>query len=296
MPWRRLEATNWTVGIGHIGLLTVAAESESRIAWAVCLWLVGAISFFAWMGNVRRHQSIAGTPTSRVASAAQGYVELEGTGRNLPDLPLLTRLRQRPCLWYQFDVQRKTGKHWRSVESGRSDAPFLLVDATGPCMIQPDRAEVIASHAASWTQGDRRYSERWIEPEDTVYAIGHFASVGGRNALIDEQAAVRQLLADWKNDPARLRDRFDLDANGEVDMAEWALARRQARREVERHAHEKRQEAPMHVMTRPPDGRLFLVSNLEPSKLARRYSIWAWVQGTLFLAGIGAGTALWFAR
>lgn len=38
------------------------------------LFAVAAVSFFAWMANYRRYRQIHDLPTSRIASAAQGYV------------------------------------------------------------------------------------------------------------------------------------------------------------------------------------------------------------------------------
>jgi hypothetical protein len=293
MLWRRFEYSNWTVGLGHLAILGVAAESQSRAGWAIALWLTGAISFCAWIGNVRRYQRISGMPTSLIASAAQGYVELHGRAEHLPEAPLRSRLRDRPCVWYQYRIEKKSGRNWTLVEQGRSDQPFLLIDRSGRCVVEPERAEVISSHVERWSEGNRRYRERWIPAGDPLYAIGEFASVGGRNAVLDEKEAIGRLLAEWKADPRRLAERFDLNADGEIDLDEWALARQQARREVASHFAEIRGQPPVHVMRRPDDGRLFIVSNLAPEQLARRYRIWKWVQAALFLTGIGAGTWLW---
>ena len=46
--------------------------------------LIGISSFFAWYANLRRYRAIADTPTSRIASAPQGYVELTGKGVHPP--------------------------------------------------------------------------------------------------------------------------------------------------------------------------------------------------------------------
>ena len=61
-------------------LLIVGIRLESRSGWLYCLALMAIISVFAWLSSLNRLRAIRDTPTSRVASAAQGYVEL--TGRN----------------------------------------------------------------------------------------------------------------------------------------------------------------------------------------------------------------------
>jgi hypothetical protein len=45
----------------------------------------------------------------------------------------------------------------------------------------------------------------------------------------------------------------------------------------------------VNVMRQPSDGRLFLLADLDPNQLARRYGLWTWVQLAI---AIGAGSAL----
>jgi hypothetical protein len=66
------------------------------------------------------------TPTSKIRSAAQGYVELYGVLEALPDMQLRGPLTGKPCLWWRFRIEeyRSSGKKrsWRVIESGASDA------------------------------------------------------------------------------------------------------------------------------------------------------------------------------
>ena len=71
-------------------LFAIGAQAESREGWVACLALIAAISLCAWMSALRRRRAITDTPTSRIASAAQGYVELSGSGRPLDHPPLLS--------------------------------------------------------------------------------------------------------------------------------------------------------------------------------------------------------------
>ena len=61
------------------------------------------------------------TPTSKIRSAAQGYVELYGVlqGR---EAPVLAPLSNTPCLWWRFKIEEYSSSDkrssWRVVESG----------------------------------------------------------------------------------------------------------------------------------------------------------------------------------
>lgn len=59
--------------------------------------LLAVIGLIAWTSTFRRRRAITDTPTSRIASAAQGYVELSGQGRALDDPPLYAPLTQAPA-------------------------------------------------------------------------------------------------------------------------------------------------------------------------------------------------------
>lgn len=293
ISFNRLQWANWTTSAGHLLLLAVAAQFEHRLAWVACLWLIAAISLFAWMGNVRRSRAITDTPTSRIASAAQGYVELAGTAVWPGDTPMLSALRQTPCCWFWFRVEKQGHKNNWSVErEGESSAPFVIEDGTGSCIVHPSEAEVHSHRRTAWNEGTRRYTELTLRPGDPIYAIGAFSTARAAEGPAAIRAGVAALLASWKREQPALLERFDLDRDGEIDLQEWGLARRQARREVERHREEQPPPPAVHLMRRPSDGRLFMVSNKDPGVLARKYLRWKWVHLAVFFAGIGVGTCI----
>jgi hypothetical protein len=232
---------------------------------------------------------ISDTPTSRVASAAQGYVELEGRGDHIAGAQLLSKTKRLPCLWYRYEISQKTSDDkWSHVEDGESDDPFLLIDATGSCVIDPEAAEIVTTRRETWTEGSYRYTEWLLLGKDPLYVIGEFATIGGPNSELDAEADVRELLTAWKNDQPQLLERFDVNKDGKLDLKEWELARRQAQREVETHHREARMRDGTHLMRCPSDGRLFLISNYPPDRLRRRYLRWAWGHIFVFF-GAGAG-------
>lgn len=289
-PRGRLSWTNWTTSFAHVGLLGIAAEAESRPVTGACLLLIAAISLFAWAGNYRRWRLIVDTPTSSIDSAAQGYVELAGRAR-LPDAPrVVSELTGEACCWYWFKVEKKDSKdRWTHERGGESHLPFVLDDGSGRCLVYPSEAEVHSQRRKTWIDNDRRFTELTILHDDRLYAIGAFSTL----RPLDGEAAVRTeiatLMAQWKQDRPAMLERFDLDRDGEIDLKEWELARRQARREVERTRANRPRPPAVHVMRRPPDGRLFMLSNLAPEAMARRYLRWKWFHLSVFFAGLGIG-------
>lgn len=285
----RLEWANLLTSGFHLLLLFAGFRINTPGGWAFVLALVAAISLAAWVGNFRRYRLIGDTPTSRIASAAQGYVELLGNAAQHPGQALFSRLTGLPCVWFRFSIEKKSGNKWQHVESGRSDATFLLRDDSGECTVDPEGAEILTSHKSTWTEKNRhRYTEWLLLAGDPFYALGEFSTLGAAELPTAGETA-RALLADWKKDPARLKARFDLDGDGQIDLREWDLARRAARREAERQTREHlARDLSTHLLRRPKDGRMYLLSNLDPEALARRYRLWSWFHMTVFSSGAAA--------
>lgn len=272
----------------QILLFVLAAQLESRLGWLICLPLIATLSLIAWLAVLKKYRAISNTPTSRVASAAQGYVELIGRGDYfVPNQPVISQLTQTNCLWYRFSVEKKDHDgDWHTEESGSSDDSFLLRDETGDCNIDPEGAEIITQHKKHWTSGYHRYTEWMLLKNDVIYVLGTFRTEGGSTAEFNAHAERNALLTEWKKNMPDLHRRFDLNGDGELDETEWMLARRAAKREVERKAQEIRSQSDVNVLSKPIDGKLFVISNLTPEKLARHYLYWVWGNLFLFFAGL----------
>lgn len=268
-------------------LLFVGFKLESREGWLGTLAAMALISFFAWQSALYRLRMIRDTPTSKVASAAQGYVELVGRGCPFGDTPLISKLRALPCLWYRYTVERRTSKNkWETIDSGESVDSFLLRDDSGDCVIDPERAEIVTRHRDQWTDGDHRYTEWKLIRDDSLYTIGEFRT-RSLGAEFDARVELNVLLAEWKRDKPALHARFDLDQNGVLDEKEWMLARQAAKREVEKQKREAQEQPDIHLIGLPGDGKLFLISSLTPEKLSRRYLFWSWAHLIIFFAALG---------
>ena len=287
----RLHQPGLLSGAFHFVIIGIAAQADDAGVWPYAFLAMSVVSFFAWVANYRRYRQITDLPTSRVASAAQGYVELLGRSQLIEGETIMSQLSGTTCCWYSYEIEEKGSKNeWRTVEKGQSVRHFYLVDDTGRCVISPDGAEVLTNEGRTWIQDDRRYNEWMLMPGAVLYGIGEFQTGAAIvSAIADENAETGTLLAEWKQDQAKLLERFDLNKDGKIDMKEWELARLQARREIRKKLGdpEARPIEGMHLLRKPADGRLFLLANEVPDKLGARYRFWSWIHLGIFV-GLGS--------
>ena len=277
-------------------LLVAGFKIGTPQGWLVCLAIMAVISLFAWLAGLYRLRAIRDTPTSRIASAAQGYVELTGRGKSFTDTPLLSKNSALPCLWYRYIIERKGGDNkWHTEDSGESEDSFMLDDGSGQCVIDPYGAEILTTHKDVWYKDDYRYTEWKLLLVDSLYAIGQFKTIGGSSEALNPNEELKAILAEWKQDTRALHARFDLNKDGKLDMQEWMLARQAARREAGKRINEAHALPDTHILVQPHDRRLFLISNLSPNQLARRYWWWAWMHLAILFAALG-GVAWLFPR
>jgi hypothetical protein len=287
--WVRFHTGNWLTGGIHLLILAIAAQADSPVIWGYALAAMALVSLPAWVANYHRQRDIVNTPTSNIASAAQGYVELAGRAGQLAGSSLRSKLGNVPCVWFRYEIYRKSSDNkWSLDDWGISDEPFMVSDATGQCVVDPDGADVVVSNKKSWTEGDFRYTEWTLLPGTRISALGEFATIGGANSELNLVADVSALLTEWKKNQPELVKRFDLNHDGTIDLKEWELARRAARREIEAQHQEIRMSSGTNVLRRPADDRLFLLSDYVFEKLIRRYRIWSWIHVMIF-CGASAG-------
>ena len=271
----------------------ILLQIRDERAYQFILPIIAVVAFVAWLLSLRRMLAISSTPTSRIASAAQGYVELVGRAMPHPGGALRSRFAQLPCVWYQYFIEeRQQDGKWHRIESGRSNDSFLLDDGSALCLVDPENAEVLPRRTDVMTQGtDYRCTESLILPQERVYVIGEFSTVGGATVDLNLDRDVGELLARWKLDKPTLLARFDLNKDGQISEQEWMLARAQARRDVRKTQNEIRSQPGTHMLHQPRDGRLFMISNISPEKLERRYKFWAWLHLMVLITAIAGAAA-----
>lgn len=295
--WWRAQELRFGRFIGSFGqlvLLMVGLRFNTPKVWLVCTVLIAAISLYAWASSYRHARAIGDTPTSRLASAAQGYVELIGRASALAGPPVVSPVSLQRCVWFRYIVEcRQPGGRWMTQSSDVSDAGFILSDGSGECLVDPEGAEVLSTLKTCKVDEDTRYTEWLLLEHQPLYVLGEFHTRGSADLALDVDADVKALLTEWKRDPEWLRRRFDIDGNGELSMDEWEVARAQARREVLQSHSEVRQHAELHTVRCPRDGRIYLISNLSQAQLIRRYRWWALAHLLIFfVALVGLSSAL----
>lgn len=282
------------------------------MVWILAALVTGvAVFFFAEsFRSLYRANLMRGTPTARIRSAAQGYAELEGIGGCLDGPAIVSPLSGSHCLWWQYSVQKRTrgGRRsaWTNIDSGCSDDLFYLDDGSGRCIIDPVGAQVVPTRSRTWYGNTPRpergpsagsvfganhycYHEQIIAAGGPLYAIGQFHTEAAR-AEIDLDGAVRERLAEWKQDQATLLKRFDVDGDGAISTREWQAARRVAHIQI---AREQVDNPPkplpgIHIMRRGAN-RPYLLSGVSQRQLTRRL---LWTAATRFLSFLAAGSLL----
>lgn len=281
-------------------------EALVAIALLAGLSLWGFISFWR---NLKRYRLINDTPTSKIRSAAQGFVELFGRAKMLEGEPILSPLSRQACCWWEYRIERRvrSGKstRWSTVESGTSEGIFALQDSTGQVLIDPEGAEVTGSSSKTWYGSSRhpanmtpgisvfggsyRYKESLLSNGSSLYTMGALQSQTAAGEF-DFRAAVADKLKRWKQNQSALLAKFDANGDGEICLKEWEQARAAAKAEVQdEYAHLIEQE-PIHLISKPKHNLPFLLSTQNPQKLAKRYLKRSIIAAIGFVVCGGAGT------
>ena len=109
--------------------------------------VIGAVSgYLMWRRNMRAANLMDGTATSRLASAAKGYVELIGTARAAGGPPVRDPVQFRECLWFKLVTEKRSllsrSQQWEVERRVASTEPLALEDGTGSCLIVPGEAKI----------------------------------------------------------------------------------------------------------------------------------------------------------
>jgi len=278
---------------------------------------VGATAGGAWwcLRRLAQARHLLDTPTSKIRSAAQGYVEFYGVLHEQAGTAVVAPLTGKPCLWWRFRIEeyQSSGKNrsWRLLESGSSEGWLVLDDGTERCLIDPRGAEVRPSTREQWRGSLRhprgpaqsgwaavfaagksyRYTEERLHAGQPLYAIGEFRSSGGGRQGLDLVATQGDVIRAWKGDFAGLLQRFDSDGNGQLDEQEWRRVRLAAQLEAEdRHRQHSRQPV-QHHLGKPREAQPFILACAGEDELARHF-YWQAAGGAV-LCLVGALATAW---
>jgi hypothetical protein len=278
--------------------------------YAIALAGAGAYGFWYGFKALSKSRALQNTVTARIRSAPQGYAEFTGVGELPPRIVCKGPLTGLACTWWSYKIEERGGtpgrrRGWHTIDSMTSEAPFLLDDGTGKCLVDPRGAEVVAHEHSVWygedawpqfrippgdgalgkvfdvllSGGRYRYTERRLNTSERTYALGEFRTSGGVSGD-DPEDGILQLLHEWKSDQAKLLERFDANHDGQIDAAEWEQVRSAARAEVLAKRSAKESAPTVAVLAQPADGRPYLLSDCDQTTLALRFRMQA-------AAGIG---------
>ena len=287
--WQLSQPASWAPAI-H------AADPGSFWFWTCILCAIALAGLVAGFIFLQRAWTVETIPASPVRSAAQGYVKLEGRADLMPGPPIISPLTASRCTWWAYKVEKRvnTGRNrgWETVEHGTSDDLFLIRDASGQCVVDPEHAEVIPATENVW-YGDEprplrgpvlsgfaltspyRYVEKLIAPQDFIFALGFFRTQGGNPGAMVIDQEVAQLLHTWKQNQSDLLQRFDADHDGQLNDQEWEAARQAARTQVLAQEQQAMQRPPVNVLSKPADGRRFIISTRRETQVVKRFQRWA---------------------
>lgn len=280
-------------------LLSGMSSEDFEFAVVSCILIV-IISLYLLMRNWRRMRIIEDTPTAKLRSAHQGYVELIGKGEFIGDQIIYAPLSNHPCLWYRSQIQQKESvvdsareeTRWRVVYNAISDQRFKLIDGDSSCYVDPTHAEVNGNEYLTWFgntewptktlllesqsalyefTNNYRYSESLILPGQSLYILGQFTTSSAAMQQ-SERSIMIDVLNEWKKDQVDLKQRFDSNHDGMIDQQEWGIARQQARAEAEQIHQQLALEPEVNIIAKPTkSGYPFIISVYSQVLLSKRY-------------------------
>lgn len=178
------------------------------------LMLSGLYIFFMSDSKKRRFEEL---PTSKIRSAAQGFVELSGKAVQIPGQPTYSKIQRKECIWYCYEVyiekkiirDGKNHYEWVRIKKDASTNPILIDDGTGICFLYPYGANTEIKSINSSIIADLKFRntvdeiiedlhnpkrtsifslfsgpkarfklvESILEPNTEIYALGNFSTI-----------------------------------------------------------------------------------------------------------------------
>jgi hypothetical protein len=238
----------WILGAGY-AVLAVGAG----------LWLV-----YVGFKRREQRALMNDTPTEQVESLSMGPSELKGTAvieeRNAETAPFTDD----PCVVAAWEVEEYDDSDddddpggWQTVETGRRTTPFYVDDGTGTALVRPHEDATYELAEEDWTtvevdssrdgpapvrrfvesngigypsggsgrDGDRRYKQNLIEPDEDVYVFG---TVQPRDDTTGTSNADNLVIKKVGEDDPRMEPMFMIADEPEQELVSdrrWALWR-----------------------------------------------------------------------
>jgi hypothetical protein len=240
---------SWFIGAGY-ALLAIAAG----------IWLI-RVGF-----NRRKQRSLMeDTPTEQAESLSMGPSEVKGTALTLARDPAPAPFTDEDCVVAKWEVEEyredsdDDGGSWHTVDSGLRLMPFYVDDGTGEIPVRPHQDATYDLEEEDWNtvsvdsasqgpsavqsfvegsasvgypsggagkDGDRRYKQNLIKPDESIYVFG---TVQPRSDGHGGTSNVDNLVIEKVDeDDPRMEPMFMISDDAETDLVtkrRWALWR-----------------------------------------------------------------------
>lgn len=154
------------------------------------MWLFAAIfAIYSALTYLREAHTPKDLPTSRIRSAAQGFVEIKGVAFAVDSL-VMTPFSNQSVLWYAYikekRVRSKNQPSWKNVLTVICDNPVGLDDGTGKVIVFPKDLDNETLTRESRQAYEKtflgmgigplyRHTEVVIRPGDPLYCVGELS-------------------------------------------------------------------------------------------------------------------------
>ena len=284
----------FTVLVGGFFLLLLFRNSLNKYAFAhpkrlgflaivfafggkFILYVLPFYALYFFFLEYKASQAVADTASSKISSAAQGYVEIIGQGSSKHVIH--SPVGHRPCLWYSYEewevpnsfiskLRLNTDK-WKRIDYGQSDIPFWIGDGKAYCFVDPKGAQISDLHFETWFERDRFYKLATLVPNKPVYVLGQFITENEGKVISSNSRKIGELIAQWKQNYPNFISRFDLDGDGEINAQELDMARKAAIRALKNDG--ALQTEVKSVISKPNDRRPFIISHHPHDTLIKRH-------------------------
>ncbi|MDB6096781.1 MAG: hypothetical protein JWM09_1059 [Francisellaceae bacterium] len=292
----------------------ISSFKSMEIFIQIYFFVISILPLYLCFKYLMYSYDIINFPTSKIRSATQGYVELNGLPQPYDSKPLISKLSKQECVWYRYsisDISRRNRAvipFW-VVEEGASQEPFWIKDETDLCLIHPENAKIISQKKTIWYAEDKNpdnmqtkrtlknmnymFIEELIYSNIPINAMGMFHTIYPQFTKGDQQKTdVNNLLVNWKADYKNALERFDTNKDGIISAEEWEVAIKTAEAEIKnKYSSNDINTKPINILTNEglPKNKPFIISQMPKQKLIRDFQYSCIGYGLAFLAL----TSLW---
>ncbi len=152
---------------------------------------IGVLLLWRALDRVRLIRKLQDTPTAKIGSAPQGFVQVAGLTQALDGPGLRVPGVQVPCVWYRYQRHEEGGAGGEEEATPfsvqQTTRRFRIADRSGECVIDPNGAEVEAKKHRRWHGSDGVYHEvYWIGVGEHINVIGWMKTLHPMPVVVDD--------------------------------------------------------------------------------------------------------------